>query len=54
MRAPKITESKAGAKHRYGLMLEASLWERIVDAHWKQRKSINRLIIEALEKAFNA
>ena len=48
------TSKKPEAKHRYGLIVEASLWGKIVEAHWKQRKSINQIITEALEKAFNA
>jgi len=36
--------------HRYPLRVPVPLWKKIVEAHWKQRKSINTLIIEILEK----
>jgi len=42
--------NKSNEIHRYGLRIPIILWNKIIDAHWYQRKSINKLIIEILEE----
>lgn len=54
MKGTKRIEEGSTKKHRYGLVMPVELWKRIDDAHWEQRKSVNQIIVEALEKAFNA
>lgn len=38
------------ATQKLVLRLPRSLWLKIVEAKWRNRKSVNQLIVEALEK----
>lgn len=34
--------------HRYGIRVPESLWRKIVEEHWRSRKSINQVIVDLL------
>lgn len=36
--------------HRYALRVPESLWHRIDEMHWTQRKSINRILVDAIRR----
>ncbi len=48
----KKEKTKKKDKHRYGLMIPQKLWNKLVDEHWQQRKSINKIIIETLREKY--